>query len=810
MFAASKTASVSGGYQISRSLRFNSPDSAYLNRTPASAGNRKTWTFSTWVKRSQLSSGNAMLATVSGSAFNYFSFGTSSGDWLTFAYFDGTSDIFGVNTSSTSVFRDVSAWYHIVLLVDTTQATAANRVKIYVNNVEQTLGGTYPTQNYDTPINNTISNLIGGGTGSYTAYLADQYMTEVNFIDGQALTPSSFGETNAQTGVWQPKAYAGSYGTNGFYLNFSDNSNTTAATLGKDYSGNGNNWTPNNFSVTAGAGNDSLVDSPTSYGTDTGVGGTVRGNYSTLNPLQNGMANAPRNGNLEIAGSADIYRSIFNTIGVSSGKWYFEVVITSGSGVTNVAWSSSTDIYQYAGSASTSYGYELENGNKINNGGTSAYGSALTTNDVFMCAADMDNLKLFFGKNGTWFASSDPVAGTSPAYTFAAGTYFFQMRPYTGSSSVVTTNFGQRPFAYTAPSGYKALCTQNLPTPTIGATTATQAGKFFNPVLFNKSSFPATVTGVGFQPDFTWWKARSAVQSNVVFDVIRGSNSYLLTNTTDAEATQSGAWTANSDGWTSQSGAFSSSVDYVAWNWKASGSTVTNTAGSITSTVSANTTSGFSVVTYTGTGTQGPTVGHGLGVAPKMIILKCRNTTDDWNVYHASLGASYWLQLDTTAAAFTGYNGGSWNNTAPTSSVFTVNSPSGYPTGFTNQNTITYVAYCFAEVAGYSKFGSYTGNGSADGPFTYTGFRPRFVMIKRSDAAGNWYIFDTTRSTTNVISEYLFPNRSDAETTNANLIDIISNGFKLRSAVSGDWNASGGTYIFAAFAEAPQKFALAR
>ena len=205
MFAASKTDGASdGGYQIQRSLRFNSADTAYLNRTPASAGNRRTYTFSTWVKRSQLSSGNAMLATVSGSAFNYFSFGTSSGDWLTFAYFDGASDVFGVNTSSTSVFRDVSAWYHIVLSVDTTQATAANRVKIYVNNVEQTLGGTYPTQNYDTPINNSISNIIGGATGSYTAYLSDQYMTEINFIDGTQLTPSSFGETNAQTGVWQP------------------------------------------------------------------------------------------------------------------------------------------------------------------------------------------------------------------------------------------------------------------------------------------------------------------------------------------------------------------------------------------------------------------------------------------------------------------------------------------------------------------------------------------------------------------------------------------------------------------------------
>jgi len=809
MFSSNTTQVSDGGYQISRSLRFNSADSAYLNRTPASAGNRRTWTFSAWVKRSALSGGNyPQLMSADGGTFGskigYFAddtFWVDVGQGATYT-----------RLTSTAVYRDVSAWYHVVVAQDTTQATDTNRVKVYINGSQITLSGTYPTQNFDGSINNNSAQNIGRETSA--SYYFNGYMTEVNFIDGQALTPSSFGETNAQTGVWQPKAYSGSYGTNGFYLNFSDNSNTTAATLGKDYSGNGNNWTPNNFSVTAGAGNDSLVDSPTSYGVDTGVGGTVRGNYATLNPLQNGMTNAPRNGNLEIAGSADIYRSLFGTFGVSSGKWYFEVVITSGSGVTNVAWSSNTDIYQYAGSASTSYGYELENGNKINNGGTSAYGSALTTNDVFMCAVDMDNLKLFFGKNGTWFASSNPVTGTSPAYTFAAGTYFFQMRPYTGSSSVVTTHFGQRAFAYTAPSGFKALCTQNLPTPTIGATTATQAGKFFNPVLYTGNAPSSqSITGVGFQPDFVWIKNRSNAGGywHGLFDSVRGVNKVLVSNSTmaeDAALTQQ-LNSFNSDGFTvgtnSDGGNYTNlnGNSYVAWNWKANGSGSTNTAGSITSTVSANTTSGFSVVTYTGTGANA-TVGHGIGSAPKMVIYKARNTTGGWFTYHTSVGPTKELELNTTNGE---YPIDLWQNTNPSSTVFYLSNNI-----YVNNSGTTYVAYCFAPVAGYSAFGSYTGNGSTDGPFVFTGMRPAYLMIKRTSSSGtSWNIYDTTRIPSNVSDDMLFADLAIAELANETTLalDILSNGFKLRTTGT-SVNGSGDTYIYMAFASAPFKYSLAR
>ncbi len=810
MFSSDTTQVSDGGYQISRSLRFNSADTTYLNRTPASAGNRRTWTWSGWVKRSTLNaSGSQSLFDVQLDAPNFFTFYIRN-DTVAYDMCHTTSGN-RIVVGTTAVYRDVSAWYHFVLAVDTTNATAANRIRAYVNGSEvilnqYALGSGYVAQNADLAINSTSIHSMGRRNDSGGDLYLPAYMTEVNFIDGSQLTPSSFGETNAQTGVWQPKAYSGSYGTNGFYLNFSDNSNTTAATLGKDYSGNGNNWTPNNFSVTAGAGNDSLVDSPTSYGTDTGVGGTVRGNYCTLNPLQNGMTNAPRNGNLEIAGSADIYRSLFGTFGVSSGKWYFEVVITSGSGVTNVAWSSTSSIYQYAGEASTSYGYELENGNKINNGGTSAYGSALTTNDVFMCAVDMDNLKLFFGKNGTWFNSSNPATGTSPAYTFAAGTYFFQMRPYTGSSSVVTTNFGQRAFAYTAPSGFKALCTQNLPTPTIGATTATQAGKYFNTVTFTSPNGGAVVTGVGFQPDFTWEKGRSVAESNALFNVLQGNSAFLISNSTAAEGSFTNVWVPSSDGFTIPAGVLSSGQTYVSWNWKANGSGSTNTSGSITSTVSANTTSGFSVVTYTGVGGTS-TVGHGLGVAPAMIIIKERSpNTDNWNVYHQSLGNQYWLQLN-TASAQQGPSSDMWNNTSPTSTVMTVRNPGSG--GYSNRSGANYVAYCFAEVAGFSKIGSWVGNGSTDGPFVYCGFRPAFLLVKNT-ATGTqyWDLYDNKRNTYNPENLRLFPNATDGDNSSTQY-DFLSNGFKVRSSDFSS-NESGKTFIFIAFAEVPLKFSLAR
>jgi hypothetical protein len=811
---------VTGGYQIERSLRFNSADSAYLNRTPGSASNRRTWSWSGWVKRGALGSAiYPYLITAydsSGARETYFNI---EGDCLRFAV-DNTSsgNIYLIQT--TQVFRDPSAWYHIMVVLDTTQATTSNRLKMYVNGTQITAFSTanYPAQNYDATINlNVIHNI--GRSARAAAYYYDGYMTEVNFIDGQALTPSDFGETDTNTGVWKPKAFSGTYGTNGFYLKFADNSNTTAATLGKDSSGNGNNWTPNNFSVTAGSGNDSLVDTPTSYGTDTGVGGTVRGNYATLNPVwKNLYPGVYANGNLDFSTSTAKYGNAFSTIGLTSGKWYVEVLVSGTIGsALKLGVSNQTTLNYLVGTedditptTGVGYAYFLTNGNKSTNATNSAYGNSVASGDIVGIILDLDNGKIWFSKNGTVQASGDPVAGTNAAFTgiTASSVWFFGGTTYATQASFVF-NFGQRAFAYTAPSGFKALCTQNLPTPTIGATSTTQANDYFNPILWTgDGTNPRSFTGVGFQPDLVWIKSRSNAYGHRLADAVRGVGKELFSNATDAEVTNNNNGSVqafNSDGFTlsgstSTSDVNGSGLTFVAWNWNAGGSNATNTAGTITSTVRANTTSGFSIVTYTGTGSNA-TVGHGLGVAPSMIIVKNRGAVTDWLIYHTSLGATKSIAFDTAAAITSSTR---WNDTAPSSTLITLGTSSGV-----NGSTNTYVAYAFAPVAGYSAFGSYTGNGSTDGPFVYTGFRPRFVIVKRTSGIEKWYMMDTARDIDNPIDiTQLVANASDAEAT-FTAFDFTSNGFKNRTSNVMS-NGSGDTYIYMAFAEAPFKYSLAR
>jgi hypothetical protein len=386
------------------------------------------------------------------------------------------------------------------------------------------------------------------------------------------------------------------------------------------------------------------------------------------------------------------------------------------------------------------------------------------------------------------------------------------------SGAVFDCNFGQRPFAYTPPSGFLTLNTRNLPTPTIGVTASTQAGKYFNPVIWTGTGGTRSITGVGFQPDFVWAKARSQAYSNIVFDSNRGVGKSLLTDTTGAEVTNEANGYISSfdtDGFSSNFSAAANyyfnenGTTYVSWNWRASNATaVTNTAGSITSTVSANTTAGFSIVTYTGNGTSGATVGHGLGVTPSMVILKPRPTVTNWQVKHTSLNANQNLQLNSTAAVDTAP--GSGYISAISSTTLTLLNGGSAITNVNGSGT-TYVAYCFAQVAGYSAFGSYTGNASTDGPFVFTGFRPRFIMTKNASASGsNWSIQDTSRSTYNVTDSRLFPNDSSAEISNGDgLVDILSNGFKIRTSHFG-MNGSGNTIIYMAFAENPFKYALAR
>jgi hypothetical protein len=364
-------------------------------------------------------------------------------------------------------------------------------------------------------------------------------------------------------------------------------------------------------------------------------------------------------------------------------------------------------------------------------------------------------------------------------------------------------NFGQRPFAYTPPTGFKALNTYNLPSPAIPIGAAYMAATTYtgNGTSLNISN---AFNNVSFKPDLVWIKGRSATTDNALYDSVRGTTKDLVSNNATVETTQAaGLLSFNENGFSIGSLAKlnTNAATYVAWSWKAGETTVTNTQGTITSQVDANPTSGFSVVTYTGTGSNA-TVGHGLGVAPKIIIVKGRGNVFSWMVYHSANGATpatERLELNSNSNSNTAAN--VWNNAAPTSSVFSVGTDSAV-----NFNLITYIAYCFAEVAGFSRFGSYTGNNSLDGPFIYCGFRPRFIMAKSINSSENWYIVDSTRSTANQNGVYLVPNNTNIDTLMG--IDILSNGFKMRS--TGIPNNFTSNYIFAAFAETPFKYSLAR
>ena len=926
-----------GGYVISRSLRFNEADSAYLSRTPTATGNRKTWTWAGWVKRSALGAAYKMIFSA-GTVSNECSlrFTNSPSDALEFYQYSGGG--FNWRLVTAQVFRDTSAWYHIVAVVDSTQGTASDRIKLYVNGVQVTAFGTatYPSSNYDSFVNSTTEHGIGRVSASQ---YFDGYLADVHFIDGQALDPTSFGEFDAN-GVWQPKAYTGSYGTNGFHLDFANNS--SAAALGYDAAGS-NDWTVNNISIgvptytgnvtataspsgssmiikavgatvtgtfnaasgtggsinyytssngidwsfqetssgqsssftakyismgggsndvrqftsTSGSykysisgstsldnnaatvtvdqtglfnesGNDSLRDSPTNGDTadDTGAGGEVPGNYCVWNPLASQSGITLSDGNLlASAGAVNSGNARSNgTISVSSGKWYYEVtLITAG---TNDIYGIGQEqlITTYVGADAKSYGYAPEEGVKKNNGTDTSYGSTGTTGDVFMCAFDLDNLKVFFGKNGTWFDSSNPANGTSPAFTLTSGVYAPVIRPYSSSGTAqLAVNFGQRAFAYSAPSGYKALCTANLDDPTIA-----DGSTAMDVALYTGNGSTQTISGLNLSPDLVWVKNRSTnLNNHTLVDTVRGPSVRLRSEQTGEEYFEVGfnVTAFNSDGFTvvdntggaynvngSVGGVYSGAAQYVGWTWDGGSSTVSNTDGTITSSVRANASAGFSVVTYTGNGTSGATVGHGLGVKPGMVIIKSRSIADNWLVAHEGAGTtgdtlggfaeSYTLYLESTAgrANFTNAAAALGN-----SSVFAVADGSEV-----NQNVATYVAYCFAPVEGYSAFGSYVGNGSStDGPFVFTGMRPRWILLKSSSISGAWILYDTARDTYNYARNRLFPSSSSAESLGANYIDILCNGFKHRD--SDPWtNQNGDTYIYAAFAENPFKYARAR
>jgi hypothetical protein len=695
------------------------------------------------------------------------------GDTLAFTLWTGAST--NVQLKSTPVYRDPSAWYHIVAVLDTDNATSTDRWRLYVNGVRITAfnTATYPSSGATFSVNDTTFHEIGryawGQNLHFPGYLADVF-----FIDSQALDPSSFTEVSATTGQLIPKAYTGTFTGNSFWLKFADNSAATATTLGKDSSGLGNNCTPNNLtaaeyrvidapslsngamivrgasggSVTVtisgtgtknyftstngidwtwqsgaasatytanyiaaggagtnsriavsagvfqyamwntntnfdsssnttadttgltfttttnnGANGDSLVDTPSSAGTDTGVGGEVTGNYCTWNPLNETTGTRTlTNGNLDASIAST--GGAGGTVRFNTGKWYYEATINStGDARAWVGWLDESfprdrNDWSY-GSKSIMYASNAARG--TDNG---SYGATFTAGDVIGCALDLDGGTATFYKNGV----SQGTMGSSLGAT--------NWRPVVstgGTAWSITANFGQRQWAYAAPSGFRPLVDTLLPAPVVAKPNTVMDVK-----LYTGNGSTQTISGLEFSPDLVWIKARStSAYNHFLLDTVRGVNNELNSNTTDFEYTRPapGSLTAfNSDGFNLNTaiGVNASSTTYAAWCWDAGTTTTTNTVGSITSQVRANASAGFSIVTYTGnlssSGTS--TVGHGLGVKPAMIITKKRSGTSDWAVQHSGLpSANNLLGLNTTGATYTSSYG---TIVAPTSNVFTI------------------------------------------------------------------------------------------------------------------------------------------
>jgi hypothetical protein len=549
-------------------------------------------------------------------------------------------------------------------------------------------------------------------------------------------------------------------------------------------------------------------------------------NFATLNPLvPSSFSSGDRsisNGNLSVTtistGNGTNARS---TIGVSTGKWYAETYVNGIYGFLCVKGIGRED-NQLLGSGGDSIHYWAHNGNKYDyNNGTqtiSSYGSTYTTGDIIGISINGDNGEVIFYKNGV----SQGIAKTFPSSQYPL---FIQIED--GASAVTMTfhtNFGQNPtfsgntttgtyadtngkglFKYQPPSGFLALCEDNLPTPAIA-----NPGKYFKTVLYTGDGADGrNIVGVGFTPDLVWLKGRNnASWGHFVQDSVRGANIFLKPNETIVEGVTSpnivssfGAdgFTINANGNSNNSG-----DTYVAWCWRAgAGTTSTNTNGSITSVVSVNQDAGFSIVSYTGNATVGATVGHGLNKAPSMVIIKNRSEVRSWIVYHRSASPTP-NPLNATNFALGSLSSGCL-------SLNLTNGTFAYSMdGQTNGSGSSHIAYCWAEIEGYSKFGSYVGNGNADGPFVYCGFKPAWVMIKRTDSTQNWPIIDSSRDSVNVANRRLFANLSDIEDLGIpNFVDLLSNGFKCRDS-NVSYNASGGTYIFAAYAESPFQTANAK
>ena len=816
-----------GGFTVENSVWFDSGGGMTDNATPASDSNKKM-TISCWAKRAKLGDGSNSQVLWSWSRDN------GANDFVQLSFL-GPTDKLGMTLQTTddghslsfksnAVYRDTTAWMHLLFTVDTTPSTPTWDIFVNGSSIKNDL-----TQDA-TPAIAQNQTFRFGETGSYlgvgckandaTSSVFYGYMAEVAYQNNVVVTDASdYGELS-DDGIWIPKDISDlTYGSSSFLYQFGTAPGTGNG-AGTDTSGRGNHLTENDTTAAR-----QTSDSPTNTAADN------EGNYATFNALSP-QAGTPTNGNLTVAISANNQNYPLNIALPSTGKWSCQFQITTIGSHPMVGLINSTD---------SEYAMYRVNGASISHntsGDDGSYGATYTTTDYIDVLYDADADTLAFRKNGT----SQGTAWSTISNKFTSD-IFFGVRSNTASTFVV--NSGQTAFNSSLASGFSALSTANLPEPTI-----TDPSAHFQTKLWTGNGSDAralTFDGNSdLQPDLIWIKCRSTTFDHVLFDSVRGfSTSTTGTqissnlNATQPSTTGGHVQSVQSDGFTLKNGTAGNAdanvndntATYVGWCWKAGGApTATNSAGAgatptansvkidgsnlgsaLAGTIpatklSANTTSGLSIVAYTGTGSGG-TIGHHLGKVPDMIFVKkLTNVTDatsrSWAVYHTSVGATHYGLLD-SPNVFSDLNT-YWNDTTPTTSVFSVLTDNAV-----NDSSSTYIAYCWASIEGYSKFGIYAGNSTTstpkNGPFVYLGFKPSLVLIKSTSAAaggsgdgGGWHMFDNVRSTYNPSKKELFADADSAEGDPGNeRIDFTAQGFKIRDQY--DCNGSSRDYVYAAF-----------
>ena len=831
-----------------RSVRFDDTAQRHLARTPSSASNRRTWTWSGWLKRSRQDYG-----IIFGAADNNNPWGINE---TTYIAYGGSTHAIRVFHNSTVLRelsgyqRDFSGWFHLVVAFDTTDSTAADRHKVYINGVKVE---TFDTQNNlnantDTFINLDVNQVIGGQqTNTANSYL-NAYMSEVNFIDGLQLTPTSFGES--KNGIWIAKETSGlTFGTNGYRLRFDQKGTGTASssTIGADTSGNDNHWTSGGLAAQDCAMQDSPENNfatwnenyrmygDTGYMATTQGGLFVTGGGNVNSDRSFAMSTMSVNEILRNSDGAGAYMEV-RSPGVGGDNGYIGLL-----GQTRVDQKGDSATVRSDNSGHSNYHLISPNGRTLLEAGESS-SSALSglngtqTDDAVIGFAIKTDGKFFISVDGTFStnaagAAQNPVSGANPFGTIDLTVDFFF---HAGNISLFQANFGQDStfggnetatsnadangigeFHTAPPTGYLAMCTANMPEPAVGPNSDTQSFNHFGMVKYTGNNTDnKAVTGLQFQPDLLFLFPDSNSTHNLTCDSGRGVNENHYLSSASAEVDDgAGIKSFNSNGFTLGTSANwnANNRDYYTYAWRANGGTATATisesGNNPAAVVQANPAAGISIITYTGTGATG-TIAHGLGAVPTLILVKNRDTNDSWNVFHVALGAGEVAYLN--LAADTDTNQANWNNTAPTSSVFTVNTDASV-----NTNDEAYTAYVFADVPGFSKHGSYIGNHNADGHFSYTGFRPAFLIIKKRDGNTGWEVTEALSSdgnpaaTENPIDQHFLVETKAAQSTN-DAYDFYSNGWKLRSTGYTRSRNAGEVYIYISFAEAPFKYANAR